>query len=148
MQTVLFFAVSLALGIMLAIYMPMNSSVALHLGSTLAATITFFSVALLTALIVFVSLGQYEALSKIGSVPSWLYLTGVFSAVMVFGTTFLIPKIGIRQLFILTVTGQILTALILGHFGFFGLPKDPISTAKAIGAVLVILGAVFSTIPS
>lgn len=148
MQTVLFFAVSLALGIMLAIYMPMNSSVALHLGSTLAATITFFGVALLTALIVFVSLGQYDALSKIGSVPSWLYLTGVFSAVMVFGTTFLIPKIGIRQLFILTVTGQILTALILGHFGFLGLPKDPISTAKVIGAILVILGAVFSTVPS
>lgn len=148
MQTALYFAISLALGIMLAIYMPMNSSVALHLGSTLAATITFFSVALLTALIVFACCGQYGALSKIGSVPSWLYLTGVFSTVMVFGTTFLIPKIGIRQLFILTVTGQILTALLLGHFGFLGLPKDPISTAKVIGAVLVIMGAIFSTLPS
>ena len=76
MQTTLFFVISLALGIMLAIYMPMNSSVALHLGSTLAATITFFSVALITALIVFVCLGQYGALSKVDAVPSWLYLTG------------------------------------------------------------------------
>ena len=148
MQTVLFYTISLALGMMLAVYLPMNSAVAHHLDSTLAATITFFSVALFTALIVFISLGQYEAITKIKLVPPWLFLTGVFSVMMVFGTTYLIPRIGLRQLFILTVAGQIVAALLIGHYGILGVPKDPISTIKVIGAVLVMIGAIFSTLPS
>jgi transporter family-2 protein len=148
MQTFLFYIISLALGVMLAVYMPMNSSVAHYLGSTLAATITFFGVALFTASIVFIGLGQFDAISQVKEVPPWLFLTGVFSVVMVFGTTYLIPRIGLRHLFILTVTGQIIAALVIGHLGLLNVPKDPVSTVKIIGAALVIVGAILSTVPS
>ena len=82
----------------------------------------------------------------IKDVPLWLYLTGVFSAFMILGTTFLIPKVGVRRFFILTVSGQILMAVIVSHFGFLGTPKDPISVKKIIGAVCIVFGVIFSTL--
>jgi len=97
-------------------------------------------------MIIFAVWGEFKTIKKIGDVPFWLYLTGVFSAFMILGTTYLIPKIGMRQFFILTITGQILTAIVLSHYGFLGMPKDPISVKKLIGAVLVVFGAIFSTI--
>ncbi|MBW1897595.1 MAG: DMT family transporter [Deltaproteobacteria bacterium] len=146
MQNTIFILASLLMGAMLSIYLPMNSAVSKYLESTITATITFFFVALISSIIIFAVWGESETINKIGDVPFWLYLTGVFSAFMILGTTYLIPKIGMRQFFILTITGQILTAIVLGHYGFLGMPRDPIATKKLIGAVLVIFGAIFSTI--
>jgi len=134
------------MGAMLSIYLPMNSAVSRYLESAIAANITFFFVALISSIIIFAVWGEFETIKKIGDVPFWLYLTGVFSAFMILGTTYLIPKIGMRQFFILTISGQILTAIVLSHYGFLGMPKDPISVKKLIGAVLVVFGAIFSTI--
>ena len=64
---------------------------------------------------------------------------------MVLGTTFLIPKLGARRFFILTITGQILMAIIVSHFGALESPKDPITLKKLFGAALIIVGAAFST---
>ena len=146
MQTIIFILASLLMGAMLSVYLPMNSAVSMYLGSTITANITFFFVALISSIAIFAIWGEFGTITKIGEVPFWLYLTGVFSAFMILGTTYLIPKIGMRQFFILTISGQILTAIILGHFGFLGMPRDIISIKKIIGAVLVVLGAVFSTI--
>ena len=95
----------------------MNSAVAKYLGSSIAATVTFFVAALITSILVFIFVGAYEAIPKIGNVPKYLYLSGFVAAFMVIGTTFLIPKIGARTFFILLVSGQILTAVIVSHFG-------------------------------
>jgi transporter family-2 protein len=64
---------------------------------------------------------------------------------VVLGTTFLIPHIGARKFFILLITGQILMAIVVSHFGILESPKDPINMQKMIGAVLVLTGAIFST---
>ena len=146
MQTFLYILASLLMGAMLSIYLPMNSAVSKYLGSPLTANITFFLVALVTSIFIFAIWGEFETINKIKEVPLWLYATGIFSAFMILVTTFLIPKIGVRKFFILTISAQILTAIIVSHFGFLGTPKDTISVKKVIGAILVVFGAVFSTI--
>lgn len=134
------------MGAMLSVYLPMNSAVSEHLGSPITANITFFFVALISSIVIFAVWGEYDTIVKIKDVPLWLYLTGVFSAFMILGTTFLIPKVGVRRFFILTVSGQILMAVIVSHFGFLGTPKDPISVKKIIGAVCIVFGVIFSTL--
>jgi transporter family-2 protein len=59
--------------------------------------------------------------------------------------TFLIPILGARKIFILTIAGQVIMAMIVGHCGLLDLPKDIISTKKVIGATLVIVGVAVST---
>ncbi len=145
MQSSAYIAIALLMGVAMSIYLPMNSSVSRYLGSSIAATVTFYAVALLTAAVVLMVSGQHDAIARIGQVPSYLYLAGFISAFMILGTTFLIPIIGARRFFILLISGQILMAIIVSHFGILESPRDPITFKKILAAGLVIAGAFLST---
>jgi transporter family-2 protein len=145
MQTAPYLLVAFFLGIVMSIYLPMNSSVSRYLGSSIAASALFYIVALATTLAIFVFSGEYQSLQKIKNVPGYLYLAGFISAFMIIGTTIIIPRIGARKFFILLVSGQILMAVLVSHLGILESPKDPVNIKKFIGAALVITGAALST---
>ncbi len=145
MQTVMYISIAFFLGILMSIYLPMNSAVSRYIGSPITANVTFFLTALLTSILIFFFSGQFDTLYRIKEVPVYLYLTGFISAFMILGTTFLIPQLGARRFFILLISGQILMAIVVSHFGILESPKDPISMKKIIGASIVIIGAFIST---
>jgi len=146
MQPIPVIFLSLLVGSLLSIYLPMNSMVSKQIGSAITANITFFLMALVTSIVLFAIWGDNATLSRLKSVPAYLYLTGFVSAFIVLATTYLIPQLGVRRFFILTISGQILTAMIVSHYGLLATPTDPLSAKKIVGAALVILGAVFSTL--
>ncbi|MEA3222761.1 MAG: DMT family transporter [Thermodesulfobacteriota bacterium] len=146
MQTSLYVLLALLMGVVFSIYLPMNSSVSRYLGSVITANITFFLLALVTSILIFAISGNFGAICKIKNVPPYLFLTGVVSAFAVLGITFLIPKLGARKFFILTITGQIIAAIIISHLGVLESPKDPITLKKILGAVLLMIGAIVSTV--
>jgi transporter family-2 protein len=113
---------AIAMGAILSICLPMNSSVARHLDSTFLDNVIFFWVALETAIIIFLIFGNTQALTRFGSVPPYLYLTGFISAFFILGT-----------------------ALLVSHFGILESPKDPVTLKKVTGSLVVILGAYIST---
>ena len=145
MQTTLYLVLAFTMGLIMSIYLPMNSLVAKYIGSSITANVIFFIVALLTSALIFLLSGQFNTISHLKDVPVFLYSAGFVSAFVVLGTTFLIPHIGARKFFILLITGQILMAIVVSHFGILESPKDPINMQKMIGAVLVLSGAIFST---
>ena len=132
------------MGVTLSIYLPMNSSASKYLGSSIAASATFFVVATMTVLLILILGGYYHSLARIRNVPVYLHIAGIISAFFIIGTTFLIPKIGARTFFIMLVSGQILMAIVVSHYGILESPQDPISLKKTLGAILVIAGAVLS----
>lgn len=141
----MYISLAFLLGILMSIYLPMNSSVSRYVGSSITANMTFFFVALLTSIVIFLIFGQFDTVNKVKEVPIYLYLTGFISAFMILGTTFLIPHLGARKFFILLIAGQILMAVLVSHLGILESPKDPINMKKLIGASLVIMGAIIST---
>jgi transporter family-2 protein len=145
MQNTLYIVLAFSMGLIMSIYLPMNSSVAKYIGSSITANVTFFAVALLTSVFIFFLSGQFNTINHLKDVPAVLYLTGFISAFVVLGTTFLIPHIGARKFFILLITGQIVMAIVVSHFGLLESAKDPVNVRKMIGAVLVLAGAIFST---
>ncbi|MCB2145283.1 MAG: DMT family transporter [Deltaproteobacteria bacterium] len=144
MQTLLFIGVAFIMGMTMSIYLPMNSSVSKYLGSSIAANVTFFMVALTTSLLILFISGDFGAVTKISHVPIYLYLTGFISAFIVLGTTILIPHLGARKFFILLIAGQVGMAIVVSHFGILESPPDPISLKKLMGAALVIAGVMIS----
>lgn len=144
MQTGIFIIFAFLIGAISSIYLPMNSSVARYLGSPLTASITFYLVALVTSILLFLVFGKPETISSIGAVPPCLYLTGFISAFVVLSITFLIPILGARKLVILSLAGQILMAMIVSHLGILESPHDPITLRKLFGASLFITGAIVS----
>ena len=145
MQNVFYIFIAVLMGIIISIYLPMNSSVSRYLGSVFTANITFFLVALITSILLFLIFGEFNTIYFIKNVPPYLYLTGFVSAFIVLGTTFLIPHLGARNLFIFVVSGQILMAVIVSHFGILESPEDPITFKKICGAILVVCGAYVSS---
>jgi len=145
MHNTIYIVLAFSMGLIMSIYLPMNSSVAKYIDSTITANVTFFFVALLTSALIFLLSGQFNTINHLKDVPAFLYLAGFVSAFVVLGTTFLIPHIGARKFFILLITGQILMAIVVSHFGLLESPQDPINLKKMIGAVLVLTGAIFST---
>jgi transporter family-2 protein len=146
MQSLLFILLAIVMGAVISVYLPMNSSVSRYFGSAITANISFFLVALLTAILIFALFGDFSSILRLKKVPPYLFLTGVISALMVLGTTFLIPRLGARKLFILLIGGQIVMAMIISHLGILESPKDPITLRKLVGAALLVIGSFVSMV--
>ena len=107
------------IGVISAIYLPVNSSVSKYLGSPITANITFYFVALVTSVVIFAQFGDIQTIRNISRVPPHLFLTGFVSAFIVLALTFLIPKLGVRQLVILSIAGQLVMAMIVSQLKKF-----------------------------
>lgn len=73
--------------------------------------------------------------------PWWLWIGGVLGALYVAGAAALTPKLGTAGFLVLVVAGQILTSVIVDHFGLMGVASKPVNLARIAG-VLLILGGV------
>ncbi|MGI3185263.1 DMT family transporter [Nioella aestuarii] len=139
-------ALSLLMGAIISIYLPMITQTARILGSGPMANVPFFAIALISSVIIAVASGsRMEQFRSIGTLPLWLLTAGVMSAGMIIGSSFLIPRIGIGAFFVLLVSGQVLAGLVFGYFGLFGVPASDLTMGKVLGAVLVIGGVYLVT---
>ena len=139
-------ALSLLMGAIISIYLPMITQTARILGSGPMANVPFFAVALISSIIIAIASGsRMEQFRSIGTLPLWLLTAGVMSAGMIIGSSFLIPRIGIGAFFVLLVSGQVLAGLVFGYFGLFGVPASDLTIGKVLGAVLVIGGVYLVT---
>ena len=140
------FILAALMGATISLYVPMISRMSQIMGSPTMGNVPFFLVALLTSIVIALASGQRgPAFAKIGALPPWLLLSGVVSAVMIVGLSFLVPRIGTGALFVMMVAGQIVLGLVINQFGLLGVPAQPITAMKALGAALVIAGAAVTT---
>jgi len=146
MTTLLSFLMAFLLGASISIYHPMNGSVSRITGSPLLTNVVFYFFALLSSFVMLVAFGGLKFFGKLREVPPVLFIAGVMSAIMVLGTLILLPRLGARRLFLLQVAGQILMAIIVAHFGLLDTQHDPLTIRKAIGAGLLLAGAIVSVI--
>ena len=139
----LYVALAIFTGALGAIHIPINGALAARIQSTTVATFTFYGVAFLIIAGVTMLTTERESIRQLGRVPVWLYVVpGVISIVAVASGTFLMPRLGAVNVFVITVFAQTLVRVVISHYGWLASPVDPISTPKLIGAAMVALGAV------
>lgn len=144
METTIYILLAILMGAAISVYMPMNSTVGKLTGSPLTANVVFYAIGLLASTLLLGFFGDFKTLLKLRNIPPILLIAGIMSAFMVLGTIFLIPKFGARKVFLLQISGQIIMAMLISHFGLLASPKDPLTLQKLIGAGLLILGAIVS----
>jgi bacterial/archaeal transporter family-2 protein len=72
----------------------------------------------------------------------WMIVAGGLGVLMMFSVSSSISSIGTLSVFILVISGQIISSAIIDHFGLFG-SAHPISLQK-IGSIFVIMiGVIF-----
>ena len=128
-------------GIALATQATLNTHLGQLLSSSLLATlVAFLSSSVAISFAILVSLKKLPSLAIIQTVPLYLWFTGgLLSAFALALFYYLIPKIGILPLISLSLAGQLMFAVIAGHFGFFNFPITPIDTSKTVGIVSMLL---------
>ena len=117
------------------------SSLASFLNHPLQSAVISFTVGTLALLLVIALIRPpMPDLERLNTAPGYLFLGGLFGALMVSSAIILIPRIGVTAFVGGIIVGQLLGATFLDHFGFFGLSPRPINTRSLCGILLLMVG--------
>ncbi len=139
----LYYIIAFCMGIAIAMQAPINASLAKALGnSPINAALTSFIIGSICLLIIAYLQGSLNlfALKTLSIQNLWKLLGGILGAFFVFGTILLAPKIGLINMFLLALVGQLLMSVILDNIGAFGLVAKPITLQKILGLGIIIIG--------
>jgi bacterial/archaeal transporter family-2 protein len=142
-STPLLWLLALVAGALIPVQAAANAALSksIHNNVPFAAMILFIVAGAATALVLLAAGVPVPKLAELGRAPWWSYLGGAIVAFYVFTITFLAPRIGIGPAISLVVTGQILAALTIDHFGLLRSLVFPLTPIRAAGAGLMIMGA-------
>jgi len=129
-------------GGMLALQAPTNAILARAGGSPVLAALISFAVGTIALFVVWLASGNRPGAAPFAGLPWYAWLGGLYGAFFVAIAAFAAPRIGLASLITIGIAGQIVVALLLDHLGAFGLPREPISVGRVLGALLVIAGVV------
>lgn len=76
------------------------------------------------------------------STPWWNWIGGPLGALIVLAGATLVSELGAALFIASVVAGQLLCSLFLDHFALLGLPEQPLTPGRVLGAVLVVAGVV------
>jgi transporter family-2 protein len=106
---------------------------------------TFVQLALSLVLLVAVRAGV-GGLGGAFRAPAWMWLGGVMGLTVVLTITFAQPRIGATATIGILIAGQLVMGAIIDRYGLFGVDRIAISLPRAVGIVLLGIGAGLSLV--
>lgn len=142
MKTILLFPLlAFSVGALIPVQAAANSMLSLGLRSVTYAAMALFTTGLL--FILFVALVfrvEPPSMTVFASVPGYSFIGGVIVATYVLAITFLTPQMGVGSAICWIVTGQIVTAVVIDHFGLIGASEHYLNWQRATGVFCMIGG--------
>lgn len=80
------------------------------------------------------------------SAPWWVWAGGLCGAFYVLLAILLARRLGTAALSAAGILGQLGTALVIDHYGWFGMPVSRVSLTRVVGVVLLAMGVVLMRI--
>ena len=143
MQTVFLYFAALGAGISVAVQQVLNGGLRTALQSPAWAGFVSYLGGLLTMIVVLVVVReQLPSWKLVAATPWWAWSGGILGGVFILLVILLLPPLGAATLLALVVAGQMSAAVIMDHFGAFGLAQHPVSISRLAGVALVIAGVV------
>jgi len=137
-----FIALALFAGMCFAVQASVNANLAQGLGDApIVATLVSFTVGTLILLVVTLArggLGSY--LVQLPKQPAWTLAGGALGCMALFTTVFLTPRLGLANMLLLIIFGQLTAAVTLDHFGFLGMAERHITPMRLMGLALMLCG--------
>ncbi|HPT92577.1 MAG TPA: DMT family transporter [Limnochordia bacterium] len=127
-------------GIAMAIQGSLNTALSKKIG-LVPGTFTVHLVGTIFALVLLlfgVGKSQWQELPQ---VPWYNFIGGVLGVGIVYGVMIGIEKIGVAKATTAIIIGQMSTAALVDHFGWFGLEPVPFNWWKGVGIVLMAVSA-------
>jgi transporter family-2 protein len=138
MSSVSFGILAAAAGAAAAVQAAANAGLSSRIG--LAATLVLNSLLVLGCSLAFQLARGWPGTFFASGTPWNLYVGGFCGFFIIFSLASVFPRIGAALAIALVVLGQAVAALAIDHFGWMGMPQQPISLARAAGLLLVLGG--------
>src|SRR5437868_7954967 len=100
--------------------------------------------AVLSALLLVVSVRSLGSYSAVLRQPAWLWIGGVMGLFIVLTITFAGSRIGTAATVGILIAGQLAMGAVIDRFGWFGSERIPLSWARVLGIGLLFVGAALS----
>lgn len=136
-----YIALALAAGIGIPVMARLNASLGLAIASTGWAALLLFFVALCGVALTLAATREPMPSNWLGATPA-SYGAGLLVAFYLLAVTFLIPRLGVGPTILTVVTGQILAAAAIDHFGWLGGVPRPLGNLRVAGLAAMFAGLV------
>lgn len=141
MSEIIFFIIALIAGISMAVQGSLNSVLGKIVGLWEATFVVHIIATFLVAVIIFVFNLNKGSFSSLSEAPWYTYLGGILNVMILYGVVISIPQLGVANATAIIIVGQVTTAVLIDHFGLWGLETIPFHWTKLVGVVLLALGA-------
>ena len=141
MQQFLFYLLAIVVGVILPVQAGLNSTVGKAIKSPIYGTLVSFAVGTI-GLVAWMLLTRATWSDLRGGFHlPWYYWTGgLIGAVYVAGIIILAPRLGVALTFGLTVAAQMAFSVVMDHYGWLGVPENPINWLRVLGVSMIIGG--------
>ncbi|SHM80779.1 transporter family-2 protein [Pseudomonas asturiensis] len=141
-----YYLLAVCAGLGITLQTTLNGELAKGVGgdSVAAALFSFTAGALCLGIFSLMRGGIVVSLAAIPAQPWWSLLGGLLGAGALLSYVVLAPKIGLSALLGLAIAGQIISSLVIDHFGLMGALERPVSLVKLAGAMVMLAGLVIA----
>lgn len=130
-------------GVLQAMGGPMNNVLRVSLINPWLATLVSFGLIVPVFLVIAgVFVRPLPTAAGLMGMPWWAPLGGIVGSLAVVAGLLFIGTVGAATYAALTVTANLLTSVVIDHFGWLGVPPHPITPTRGIGAVLLVFGVI------
>lgn len=135
------YLLAFAAGVALIVQVGVNTTLRSALGAPVVAALVSFLIGSV-ALVIFLLLSRtaWPARAQWAGGPWWAWSGGILGAFYVVSTIMSGPRLGATALLALIVFGQLVTSLLVDHFGWLGFPQHPATGLRLLGALLLFGG--------
>ncbi|HEU5051385.1 MAG TPA: DMT family transporter [Gemmatimonadales bacterium] len=135
-----FILLAMITGVVLPVQAGVNHQLRLSLGHPVLAAGVSFLIGTLALAGYIVAARLSIPAGALGRTVWWHWTGGVLGAFFVATAIILTPRLGAATLVATVVAGQMVSSLILDHYGLVGYDRHPLNLGRVVGAALVIAG--------
>lgn len=133
--------VAVAAGAGLAFQAVINARLSGALNSPLwAGAVQVFVGLLLLAVVLTVARQPLPSFAGAGRLPWWIWTGGLLGTAYVVAVIVVTRPLGAALMVASVIVGQTVAALVIDHYGWFGAPVHRLTSARLLGALLVLAG--------
>jgi transporter family-2 protein len=125
-------------GIAVGVQSPIAGAMGQRVGGTASSLIVHMSGMILSAILLWMKGG--EKIREWQTLPWYMLIAGVFGVILYQTINFTLPKLGSTLMITLIITGQLITGVVIDHFGWLGVAQRPIDLPRILGMGALLLG--------
>ncbi|HOV79136.1 MAG TPA: DMT family transporter [Bacillota bacterium] len=135
------FAIAAFSGVAMAVQGSLNSALGKVVGLWETTFVVHLTGLILVTVLLFVCRLGDGSLANVVQAPWYTFLGGAIGVLIIYGVVRSMPRVGVAPATTAIILGQVLTAGLVDHFGFFGMNKIPFNYYKILGTLLMAGGA-------